>query len=145
MRSRLRRLQRAARGDLDHLDLRDGSRYFFEPMEAHKALFLEQANGFRALAVEDLSEGPYEPPRDAQPAELPGMAELRTALAKATPESLARFEARYGPAEPECGVIHGDGSVTVCRMSLDGTVSATVLEGEEAERIRWEARGESYP
>ena len=139
----MRRLERAARGDLDWLDLRDGSRYYFEPMEAHKALFLEQANGFRALAVEDLSEGA--PETEPEPPPAPPPPEIRTALAKATPVSLRRFEERYGPAEPECGVIHDDARVTIRRMALDGSVSTTVLEGAEAERIRREARGESYP
>ncbi len=144
MRNRLRRIERAARGDLDHLELRDGSRHFFEPMQAHATLFLEQSNGFRELACPDLSEGPYVPPAPPEP-HPPYASELRAALAKATPESLARFEERYGPAEPECGVIHDDGTVTIRRMGLDGTVSVTVFEGEEAERIRQRARGEAYP
>jgi hypothetical protein len=143
LKSRLRRLERAARGDLDWLELSDGTRYYFEPMEAHKALFLERMDGFRALAGPDLSEGPYEPPQEPPPASPP--LEIRTALAKATPESLMRFEERYGPAEPECAVIHDDGRVTIRRMALDGSVETAVLEGEEAERIHRQAGGESYP
>jgi hypothetical protein len=137
-------LEKAARGGVDWLDLSDGSRYYFEPMEAHKALFLEKTDAFRAFAGPDLSEGPYQPPREPPPA-APHVPEIRAALAKATPESLRRFEERYGPAEHKCGVVHDDGRVTIRRMALDGSVETAVLEGEEAERIRREARGESYP
>ncbi len=144
MRGRLRRLQKAARGDLDWLDLRDGSRFYFEPLEAHKALFMERMDGFRALAVPDMSEGPYEPPQEPPPTP-PPPPELRTALAKATPESLARFEERYGPAEPECCVIHDDGRLTIRRVTLDGSVSTEIVDGEEAERVLQKARGESCP
>ena len=147
MRNRLRRLQKAARGGRDWLVLMDGSRYYFEPMEAHTALFMERMDGFRALATEDLSEGaqarPHEPPREPPPA--PYVSEIRTALAKATPESLRRFEERYGPAEPESAVIHNDGRVTVRRMALDGSVSTAVLEGADALGFRREARGWSCP
>jgi hypothetical protein len=138
LRNRLRRLERAARGGMDWLDLQNGTRFYFEPMQAHRDLFLERMDGFRALAGPDLSEGPYEPPQEPPPA--PPPPESRTALAKATPESLRRFEERYGPAEPECGVIHDDGRVTVRRMALDESVETAILEGEEAERIRREAR-----
>ena len=138
MRNRLRRLQRAARGDLDWLDLQDGTRFYFQPMEAHKALFMERMDGLRVLASPDLSEGAHaEPPQEPPPT--PHVPEIRTALAKATPESLRRFEERYGPAEPECGVIHDDGRVTIWRMALDGSVETAVVEGEEAARLRRQA------
>jgi hypothetical protein len=114
-------------------------------MEAHRALFLEKTDAFRAFAVPDLSEGPYEPPREPPPAAPHAPAKIRAVLAKATPESLRRFEERYGPAEHKCGVIHDDGRVTIRRMALDGSVETAVLEGEEAERFRREARGELYP
>ncbi len=140
MKSRLRRIERAARGDLDWLELRDGSRFYFEPMQAHRDLFLERMDGFRALAGPDLSEGA--PATEPVPPPAPPTTELRRALAKATPESLRRFEERYGSAEPESGVIHDDGRVTIRRMALDGSVSTTVLEGEEAERGRRRAREE---
>jgi hypothetical protein len=139
LRDRLRRLQKAAWGDMDWLDLSDGSRYYFEPMEAHRALFLEKTDMFRAFAVPDLSEGPCQPPRELPPAAPHAPPEIRAALAKATPESLRRFEERYRSAEHKCGVIHDDGRVTVRRMALDGSVETAVLEGEEAERIRREA------
>ena len=145
LRDRLRRLQEAARGGMDWLDLQDGSRYYFEPMEAHKALFLEKTDGFRAFAVPELSEGPYQPPREPQPA-APHVPEIRAALAKATPEALRRFEEHYGPVEHVCGVVHDElGRVTIRRMALDGSVESAVLEGDEAARFRREARGESYP
>jgi hypothetical protein len=147
LRDRLRRLQEAARGGMDWLDLSNGSRYYFEPMEAHRDLFLERMDVLRAFAGPDLSEGPYQPPREPPPASPHVPAEIRAALAKATPESLRRFEEeRYGPAEHKCGVVHNeDGRVTIRRMALDGSVETAVLEGEEAERFRREARGELYP
>ena len=101
----------------------------------------------RVYLYEDLSEGaqarPHEPPREPPPA--PYVSEIRTALAKATPESLRRFEERYGPAEPESAVIHNDGRVTVRRMALDGSVSTAVLEGADALGFRRKARGWSHP
>ncbi len=138
LRDRLSRLQKAARGGMDWLDLSDGSRYYFEPMEAHKDLFLEEMDGFRALAGPDLSEGA--PETEPEPRREPLVPEIRAALAKATPESLRRFEERYGPAEPECGVIHDDDPVTFRRMALDRAVETAVLEGAEAKRIRRELR-----
>jgi hypothetical protein len=107
-------------------------------MQAHRDLFLERMDGFRALAGPDLSEGPYEPPQE--PPRETRVPEIRAALAKATLESLRRFEERYGPAEPECGVIHDDDRVTIRRMALDGAVETAVLEGAEAKRIRREVR-----
>src|SRR5215210_3978255 len=113
LRERLRRLERDARGNMDWLDLQDGSRYYFEPMEVYKDLFLESMDkGFRDAyedsRVTDLSEGPYEPPQE--PRREPSTPPIREALAKATPESLARFEEHYGPAERGCAVIHNDGT-----------------------------------
>jgi len=144
LRDRLRRLQEAARGGMDWLELSDGSRYYFEPMEAHKALFLEKTDGFRAFAVPDLSEGATE--TEPEPPHEPHVPEIRAALAKATPESLRRFEEHYGPVEHVCGVVHDElGRVTIRRMALDGSVETAVVEGEEAACFRREARGESYP
>ena len=36
----IRRLERDARGSLDSFELLDGGRYFFDPLEVHKELFL---------------------------------------------------------------------------------------------------------
>ena len=98
LRDRLRRLQKAARGEMDWLDLRDGSRFYFEPMEARKELFLEMLRALHTeFDVPDLSDGPHEPEdQDHHPAPEQNASELRAALAKATPESRARFEERYG-------------------------------------------------
>ncbi len=142
LRDRLRRLQKAARGGMDWLDLSDGSRYYFEPMEAHKALFLEKTDVLRAFAGPDLSDGATE--TEPEPPHEPHVPEIRAALAKATPESLRRFEEHYGPVEHVCGVVHDDGRVTIRRMALDGSVETALLEGEEAERIRREAREEAH-
>jgi hypothetical protein len=68
---------------------------------------------------------------------------IREALAKATPESLRRFEERYGPAERGCAVVHGDGTITVRRIAVDGSASTTVLEGEEALLERGELKHRS--
>lgn len=40
MRGWIQRLEHAARGDLASFQLLDGSRYYFEPLEVHKTLFL---------------------------------------------------------------------------------------------------------
>jgi len=39
-RSTIRRLQQALRGSLESFELLDGSRYWYDPQEVHKALFL---------------------------------------------------------------------------------------------------------
>ena len=39
-RSTIRRLQQALRGSLESFELFDGSRYWYDPQEVHKALFL---------------------------------------------------------------------------------------------------------
>ncbi len=140
MKSRLRRLEKAARGGMDWLDLRDGSRHYFEPMEVHKDLFLEGMDkGF--CGIEDLSEGSHEEPTPRrQRSNEPTTPLIREALVKATPESLRRFEEHYGPSEPEYAVIHDDGRVTVRTILIDGSVETTYLEGEEALEYREKVR-----
>ena len=39
-RSTIRRLQEALRGNLESIELLDGSRFYYDPMEAYKELFL---------------------------------------------------------------------------------------------------------
>jgi hypothetical protein len=139
LKARVRQLEKVARGGMDWLDLSDGSRYYFEPMQVHKDLFMEEMDGFRAMAGPDLSEGASET-EPKLPQRAPRVPEIRVALARATPESLRRFEEHYGPAERECAVIHNDGRITIRCIALDGSASSTVLEGEEARQYRAEAR-----
>ncbi len=48
LRDKLRRLEKAARGKLSHFELKDGKRYYFEPMQAHKAAFGYWSDSLRA-------------------------------------------------------------------------------------------------
>lgn len=139
LKARVKRLEKAARGGMDWLDLRDGTRFYFVPIDVHKDLFLERMDGFQAMYVSGLSEGASETEPEAEP-EPPRVPEIRTALVKATPESLRRFEEHYGPAERECAVIHDDGSVTIRTILIDGGVETKVLEGEEALEYREKVR-----
>jgi hypothetical protein len=59
MRNRLRRLEKAARGKLGHIELADGSRHWFDPEETYKELFLYWSASLKAVA--DGEERP-EPP-----------------------------------------------------------------------------------
>jgi hypothetical protein len=56
---RLRRLEKAMRGKLDSFALSAGGRFYFEPMETYKELFLYWSDSLRAVA--DGEERP-EPP-----------------------------------------------------------------------------------
>jgi hypothetical protein len=58
LRDALARLRREMRGELESFELLDGSRYYYEPMEAHKAVFL---HGLRCMTA-DSSEGWPAPP-----------------------------------------------------------------------------------
>ena len=129
LRDRLRRLQKAARGEMDWLDLRDGSRFYFEPMEAHKELFLEMLRALHTeFEVPDLSDGPHEL-EDPAPAPEQDVSELRAALSKATPDSLRRFEERYRlEVYEDLGVVHDDGSTEYARF---GPLGAEQLGGDE--------------
>jgi hypothetical protein len=49
LRDRLRRLQEAMRGTMDCIELEGGERFWFEPAEAHKELFLYFADSMRAV------------------------------------------------------------------------------------------------
>ena len=118
LRDRLRRLQKAARGEMDWLDLQDGSRVYFEPMEAHKELFLGMIDALHTeFEVPDLSDGSSEPEQAPSQDASPHVSELRAALAKATPESRARFEERYGAeAYEDLGMVHDAGHVEYARL-----------------------------
>ena len=48
LRDRLRKLEKSMQGKLSSFDLADGTRYFFEPMQAHKAAFGYWSDSLRA-------------------------------------------------------------------------------------------------
>jgi hypothetical protein len=56
MRSKLQRLERVARGNLEYFDLLDGSRYYYDRLETAKELFLHSIDCLRA--VEEWPESP---------------------------------------------------------------------------------------
>lgn len=135
LRDRIRKLERGVRGDRDCLDLRDGTRVFFEPMRAHAALFMRQMDAMRGIYVPDLSEE-ADGTEETTPEAEPYAPEILEALSKAAPESLRRFERRYGPAGRSAAVIHDDGTVSIWSIAADGSIEARKLEGEEAQEYR---------
>jgi hypothetical protein len=58
MKNKLRRLERAARGNLESFELRDSSHCWYEPMETAKELFLHSVDCLRANSLEDWPEVP---------------------------------------------------------------------------------------
>jgi hypothetical protein len=81
LRDRIRRLERAARGSLGSFELETGKRYWYEPMEAGKALFLFGVDCGRADYVAERPEPP----------------EIVEALVRAK-DRRAAFETLYGDA-----------------------------------------------
>jgi hypothetical protein len=136
---KLKRLERKARGDLDWLDLQDGTRFYFEPVAASKERFMEYLDAMKSIPGPDMSEE-ADPTAEPEQAPEPELSPIRQALAKATPASIKRFEERYGLAERDCAVIHNDGTVTVAHISLDGSRNLETLDGEEAEEYKERAR-----
>ncbi len=138
LKDRIRKLERDAQGDNDYFELRGGGRFYFKPMDAFIALYLRKMDAFRGIYVEDLSEGPAEPQSstEAQSPTETRARELFEALARAAPESLQRFERRYGPAEQGGAVIYNDGTVTMRTIAADGSATTRRLEGEEAQEYR---------
>ena len=144
LRDRVRNLERGVQGDRDYLELRGGGRFYFKPMDAFVALYLRKMDAMRGIYVEDLSERADGtealPPTETQsPAKTQSRA-LFEALAKATPESLQRFERRYGPAEQGAAVIHDDGTIAIRTIGVDGSATTRVLESEEAREYRANVR-----
>ena len=117
LREQLRNLRRQMHKDMDYLTLTDGSKYYFNGEQVSIELFFEM-----------LEKG-FSEPSTASDVETP---EIRAALVKATPESLARFEEKYLPATRETGVVHSKDRQTVRRIELDGTVRSFIVEGEPA-------------
>lgn len=148
LRNRVRRLERGAQGNRDYLELRDGGRFYFKPMDARAALFLRDMDALRGIYVADLSEGTAgteTPPPDKtqSPAETRAR-QLFETLVKATPEGLQRFVRRYGSAERGGAVIHDDGTITIRTIGIDGSATRRVLEGEEAQEYQTSVRADQF-
>ena len=58
MRRWIKRLERGARGEVESFELRDGSRYWFGPLEVAKELFLHGIECGRAGSLEEWPEPP---------------------------------------------------------------------------------------
>jgi hypothetical protein len=58
VRSWIKRLEREARGEVESFELRDGSRYWYDPLEVAKGLFLHSIDCGRADTLEDWPESP---------------------------------------------------------------------------------------
>ena len=118
LRNRLRRAEWELHGDLDYLELSDGSRYYFDPQQAQWDIYWE-----------GMQKGLYAEPGTAHTVDTP---EIREALTKATPESLARFVERYGPvvgALP-AAIRYSEDLLVFNYIELDGAVRSFVFEGE---------------
>jgi hypothetical protein len=118
LRNRLRRAEQELRGDLDYLELTDGSRYYFDPRQAQWDIWWE-----------GMEKGLYSEPGTAHTVATP---EIREALTRATSESLKRFVERYGPVVGRLpgSVAYSDYLVVFRYIELDGTVRIFVYEGE---------------
>lgn len=140
LKDRVRKLERDVQGDRDYLELRGGGRFYFKPMDAFVGLYQRKMAAVREIYAADLSEGADEtetpPPTEAPSPTVAQSRALFEALAKATPESLQRFERRYGPAERGAACLHNDGTATVRSIAVDGSATTRTLEGEEAQEYR---------
>ena len=85
MRARLRRLQAALRGQLDHIELADGSRHWYDPAETAKELYLYSCDCARAGRVADRPE----PPEIVRA--VAGARDRRAALERVAPDSPLSF------------------------------------------------------
>jgi hypothetical protein len=126
LRSRLRRVEKALVGGVDHVELVDGSTYYFTPSDAAEAVFLSEwaigRAGYRGEKTVKFSE-------------------LIEAVARATPESRRRFIERY--RDPFVGpsiVAAGNARVRLQWCTLEGELRTEMLEGEEARRYVEERR-----
>ena len=125
LKQRLARLRKAAGKGAVVVDLEGGGRRYFPEMDVLRETFLAQC---------DLIRG--EPPKDSSG--------VIAAVLAATPASRRSFEEKYGRvigmevrivASAERG-----GWAETFTLLADGTVEKIHHEGEEAERIRLEAR-----
>ena len=58
LRDKLRRLEGASRANLEHLELVDGSRYYYDPLEVSKAIYLHNVACAKAHSVESWPQPP---------------------------------------------------------------------------------------
>ncbi len=126
-REQLRRIKREIGESLDYLELNDGSRFYFDPEQVSMQLFFEMLE--KGYTVEPGTTPDVE------------TLEIREALVKATPESLARFQEKYVTATAETGVVYSEELQTVRRIELDGSVRYFLVEGEAARQMLEDYRG----
>jgi hypothetical protein len=129
LRDRLRRLRKEAESDAVLIRQRDGTVKAFETMEVHKQLFLAKMDLFRKAWIDS---------------------EVLTAVRRATPESRAAFEERFGSIAMTGHVVASvpqGGWAKAYALKEDGSVAETFHEGgsAKAERIRREARRGAAP
>ncbi len=127
LREQLGRIKREMGEVMDFLDLADGTRYYFDPQQVSLDLFFEH-----------LEKGFLTVPGTKKDVET---AEIREALVKATPESLARFQEKYPYMTVETGVHYSDELQTVRHIELDGSVRYFLVEGEAARQRSADYRG----
>ncbi len=58
LRGKMRRLEAAARGQVESFELEDGSRYYYDPLEVSKAVFLHNVRCAKAGSAEDWPQPP---------------------------------------------------------------------------------------
>jgi hypothetical protein len=58
LRDKLGRLEDASRANLESFELVDGSRYYYDPQEVHKGMFLHGIDCLRADGLEEQLEAP---------------------------------------------------------------------------------------
>ena len=92
MRAKLRRLEAEVRGTLDHIELADGSRHWYDRAETAKELFLYSCDCARTGRVADRPE----PPEILRA--VAGARDRRAALERVSPESpMSFFTFERGP------------------------------------------------
>jgi hypothetical protein len=119
IREALRSLKRELRKDLAYLELKDGTRHYYDPKKVPAELWLEMMSKTYASDVKT--------------------PEIRKILPQATEASLARFEERYEhPLTWEVGIVGwpDEDKVLVRRIELSGEVRTFLLSGEAARERR---------
>ncbi len=101
MRAKLRRLEAAVRGILDHIELADGSLHWYDRAETAKELFLYSCDCLRADRVADRPE----PPGIVRA--VANARDRRAALEQASPDSPTDFFAfERGPLVERGELVH---------------------------------------
>lgn len=127
LRGRVNRLRARLAGQIDYLELEDGSRHYYRPEDARAAVFLSKLEVGRA--------GYF----GKRAADLP---DLIKAVARGTPGSRREFIETYGDPFRGPATVDGPGSrVKIVWCALDGELQTELLEGEEAQDYIREAQG----